>query len=472
MSINAINTDPQISAIRSIVSAKNSRVPFLLLPVRIETRFMKVTKPTIHKVDESLFGDILIDLSRVDQMLLEPIEKMSAPKVKAKLEEVTKLEKSFRSKAKKLSQVNKEQKTWLNQIQSDISTRVKKLAAQLPRTSAPIVTKLSNRLTNSIKALDDKAPTKSHYANTFVTELIQLEKGLKALDGKNTPYTKKENKKTLYRFVEDKIQSTKEFYEGGLNKITNIQNIEPNQLEKIEDAHQKIKKRLQNLEKRLRPLHKDNNWRAFVESRQHLVNLEFESLFSSFEKQVLQQLQQKSNQRVIDSNQYLFTSLNLQRTLTKFKHTEKVNHKNIKALRKAINNRVTKLETYQTKSLIGTESQQTQMENVWQKINTDLANIDKRLDRASVPTSNQTFSLNLSKTTLKSISNNKKINLNKNVSSVFNTPDAQKTWKFNSVKKQTFLKPIKKAFVVKRLQCNGQQAVIGLHHKRLRNNTV
>jgi hypothetical protein len=62
--------DPAIQAIRDQVSAKNDGVPFLLLPVKVETRFMKVARP-VRDVD--LFPDVLEELFELeDRMHFDP----------------------------------------------------------------------------------------------------------------------------------------------------------------------------------------------------------------------------------------------------------------------------------------------------------------------------------------------------------------------------------------------------------------
>ena len=62
--------DPAMQAIRDQVAGKNDGVPFLLLPVKIETRFMKASRP-VRDVD--LFPDVLEKLFEVeDRMHFDP----------------------------------------------------------------------------------------------------------------------------------------------------------------------------------------------------------------------------------------------------------------------------------------------------------------------------------------------------------------------------------------------------------------
>ena len=56
-------TDPAISAIRAQVAANDDHIPYLLLPVKIETRFMRVDRP-VSKPNR--FGEVLSDLSNLE----------------------------------------------------------------------------------------------------------------------------------------------------------------------------------------------------------------------------------------------------------------------------------------------------------------------------------------------------------------------------------------------------------------------
>ncbi len=430
MSITATHTDPKITTIRSIVEAKNSRVPFLLLPVRIETRFMKVSKPATSKVDESLLGELLVDLSKVDELLLQPIHKMNATELKTIMREVSEVEKKFRTNAKSIKPINKEQKEWLNQIQTNITKRISLVSSSLPRTVAPNVKKISTRLKNAIKAIDHSAPPITVYTNEFMSSFASLEKELQALHLKHVPYTSKEKKKKLYAFITKKIDVTKAFYETALDKIVNVQKVESNQLEKADLIHQKIQRHIFGIEDQLLRLHNDNNWRAFIQSTQHQANIQFKPLFANFESQVLKQLKDKSEEQIIDSNQYLFTSLNLKRNVIQFQNTDQVNVKEVKALRKAINNRVKKLDTYQNKKLIGSKDQKDKLELVWRQINKDLSSVNDKIAQKRPPNSNQKFGLNQSRQVIKNVATNEKINFSQNVNFTFSTSETQaKTFK-------------------------------------------
>ena len=57
-------TDPAIQSIRTQVAANDDTIPYLLLPVKIETRFMRVDRP-VSKPNK--FGELLADISNLNE---------------------------------------------------------------------------------------------------------------------------------------------------------------------------------------------------------------------------------------------------------------------------------------------------------------------------------------------------------------------------------------------------------------------
>jgi hypothetical protein len=56
-------TDPGINSIRAQVAGNSDLVPYLLLPVKIETRFMRVDRPIVKP---NKFGEILTDIANLN----------------------------------------------------------------------------------------------------------------------------------------------------------------------------------------------------------------------------------------------------------------------------------------------------------------------------------------------------------------------------------------------------------------------
>lgn len=115
-------TDPAINAIRAQVAANDDRIPYLLLPVKIETRFMRVDRP-VKKPNR--FGEVLSDLSNLETYSLFdptklPIHEVSgrykkiagmAASVSAKLSEMETLDgPSKEALTKKISALLKQNK--------------------------------------------------------------------------------------------------------------------------------------------------------------------------------------------------------------------------------------------------------------------------------------------------------------------------------------------------------------------------
>src|SRR5688572_21889690 len=70
--LNALMEDKRISEIKSMTATKNDGIPFLLLPVRIETRFMLLDEPSQSTSTDNI--DTILDLLLMVQVELLGIE--------------------------------------------------------------------------------------------------------------------------------------------------------------------------------------------------------------------------------------------------------------------------------------------------------------------------------------------------------------------------------------------------------------
>jgi hypothetical protein len=70
--LNALMEDKRISEIKSMTAVKNDGIPFLLLPVRIESRFMELDEPSQSTSTDNV--DTILDLLLMVQVELLGIE--------------------------------------------------------------------------------------------------------------------------------------------------------------------------------------------------------------------------------------------------------------------------------------------------------------------------------------------------------------------------------------------------------------
>lgn len=124
----AIHTDPELSAIRTMVGGKNDGIPFTLFPVRIETRFMLVDKPIRTR---DTFPEVLIDISKIIRIYVEVPPGPQPPEFITSLKEATFLAEGLLTKINAISRLSIADKEVLSANLNALETQAKKLTPGL-----------------------------------------------------------------------------------------------------------------------------------------------------------------------------------------------------------------------------------------------------------------------------------------------------------------------------------------------------
>src|SRR6476620_363519 len=112
--IKALFEDPKIKDIRNEVAQKNDAVPFLLLPVRIETRFKQVPKKPFEK---SIDVETLLEgLGALHVQAIDVFQKPNALNLRSLITAIT----TFNDSIDKEGILLIKEKGWLKQLYGDL----------------------------------------------------------------------------------------------------------------------------------------------------------------------------------------------------------------------------------------------------------------------------------------------------------------------------------------------------------------
>ena len=419
MSISARYTDPLIQQVKATAGAKPNRIPFLLLPVRIETRFMKAERPIAALENANLLSEILQQLADIDIYLLEDIELSGSAGQQEFIGKFSEDLTDTANKVERLEKVTAEQKYWLNSLFNSILRRGREIAAKMRGTSGQSIKNTLQYFTGVLNNLSADAPTPTQNALDFLDKMKKLERNLSIFTQRKTPYTSKSKKKKLYQLVDRRINESNYFYRPRLDKIEQIGYLESNQIQVVRNLHKKIKKHLDQLPENILELHQDNNWIAFVKSRAHLIQKDFPSLFEHFEKVIIPKLTRVDALAYVEANKYLFNSLNVKRAVEKFNRAQIKGYGDIKGFRKHLQHKMEQLEKYQSKTISGSPEQRNLIQNQWAIINTSLAKSKRKASGADRLNQSQQFGLGKSFQFIDFLTNESPVNLTNTVHTNF-----------------------------------------------------
>jgi len=131
--ISAYYQDQLINQIRNTVAARSEKIPYVLLPVRLETRFMEV--PDLPEVDLPWSVSVIQRYAKFHDLLLQATyrsDNTSFTKTTAALKELN-------GKLAEKSEISGAEKTILNQALQQLNAERTAIESQLKKANSPVV---------------------------------------------------------------------------------------------------------------------------------------------------------------------------------------------------------------------------------------------------------------------------------------------------------------------------------------------
>ena len=259
--LQAILEDKRIEEIKSMTAAKDDGIPFLLLPVRIETRFMELDEPSQTTATDNI--DAILDqllIIQVDILDIEAASQAAAAINKSllNLQQVSKL-------INEITNLTAKNKRILKEMAVNLQDTVNFTSQKFPAANFTSLKNAAAQLVQLIDALVVDPRGLLNPARDLLEQLKTISTGTAVLADRNkTPYQNVKNKKDLYNFVTEKLSAVKAFYDAQDEAVKTIHFITKNQFDSIVKFHTAIKNAVQNVTANLSSIHDDAAWASFV----------------------------------------------------------------------------------------------------------------------------------------------------------------------------------------------------------------
>ncbi len=217
----SVNEDSALSSIRSQVAAKNDGIPFLLLPVRIETRFMTADRPTVTQGGVST---VLNEAYRTGTLLDFQVQKQTPPKV---LEHMDRLESQLKTTYELVEELGQVSSTYQTAMAARMESYQSKLGQFLKsvdglRWASRIdqmnlfkarvsLRQTAAKTTEALKGISYKRTTPFQDANNFLTRLRVLDNAMQLVGTRDLRTTDYKKKRLIFEFVEEQAAAIQGF---------------------------------------------------------------------------------------------------------------------------------------------------------------------------------------------------------------------------------------------------------------------
>lgn len=266
-SLNALFTDKRVDEIKALTATKDDGVPFLLLPVRIETRFMKLDEPSqsvaTDTTDEILDKLLTVQVSLLDISTIQGIRRAASGAL-ATLGEVEKL-------LDKLVNLTARNKKILQETAKSVQDTLNLVIGRFGQ--APF-TALNNAVSKLIVQTDQLVIDPGGLLNPARDLLERLQQVFSLLtilaNRDKTPYQNLKNKKDLYGFVNEKLQAVLDFYTKQAEIVALVKFITKNQRDTIGRLHAQMIPLPAAVKTNLLAVHDDPAWQEFVAEKEDM----------------------------------------------------------------------------------------------------------------------------------------------------------------------------------------------------------
>ena len=396
--IKAQVEDPRLNDIRTSIAQHTDAIPFLLLPVRVETRFMQVQKQslqvtaTVESVLEamayvqieaintqvSLTGDAIRTLTNDASGLITPVQQLGVISIK--------------------------EKGWLKQLWSDMEKDMQAVVTASQNILAPDSQKLNATIAQLNTAITN-APvldvTRLQPATALINSFTDVDNSLQLLNKANkkrTPYTDVKNKKSLYNYVIASLNDVKVFYLNVDERVKALQYIDKAQRKRIQDLQKDIQNLLNTTVASIDKLHPDASWKKFVQEKVQPLVTEIINLSNKFASSTLPLLNNLPEPAVQTGDIY-FSGIKALIKINRFNLQPKKGYDPIKRYKTYLEPRINSLAKTIQSPIFETQSGQSQsIQNLFSSINTEL--------QKSISSINSYAAINKSQTSGKTVISN------------------------------------------------------------------
>lgn len=394
--ITANYTDPLLDSIKARVNTKKDNIPFLLLPVRLETRFMKVQKSifseTVSPVEQflELFGNINISL-------LEGERQLTSVQIRNKYVKIIAQIKALNLGLKNSPKMTAQEIHWLKQ-QHTITQKEGGHAARRIRVHRAQQLALVRGLVTLKKRMDGLGRTKDNTywaASNFIERLHYFNRKWSAIGGKNMPYSNPRMKKRLYQYLSSSLTEVTAFYALGENAIEELRFVRKNQVDQIEKLLKEISSNIEGAPRRLASFFTDGNWEKFLTNVNLNIHTKILPEAQDFSRIILTRLRLLEKYKQSSAKEIYFKGIQTLVDLKRFNEHHFKGYKDVKKSRKKLDARVKSLATMTDQAVSAQPDQILRIQALWRSLNPLLEQYQTKVNTLPSSNNSQRFGIDL-----------------------------------------------------------------------------
>lgn len=385
-----IYNDPALDSIRTQVSGKNDQIPYLLLPVKIETRFMKVDRPLVSR---DPFPFVIKDLAwledymNFDPRVLPPHEVLGrVNKISEKLNEINEISAGIKQITaddkqtilqfvSNVSKQNKALTTNLSKVKVGEEGSIKKLVASRTSLNGTLKT-----LTSSIENLPASKYSLVSPTDDFISSFRSISKAMDKIGSKDLGSSDRKEKRRLFQFLDQQIQTVKSGLKELQQKMAVNMTPQANELEQIESLTRAFDDLLEKSGKNIR--HLKSNYKI-TEYNHQLSDLKakYKGIQVHIQNVITPKILMMHDLRRSDARFVLVQVLKTRSYLKRLNEKVFGKYEDIRSTRKKVYEKLYELREDVHKVIEGTDEEIDALKQAWDETDIELEKFTERVAR-------------------------------------------------------------------------------------------
>ncbi|MBT8183499.1 MAG: hypothetical protein KJN76_01560, partial [Eudoraea sp.] len=396
-SINASYTDPILNSIRARTKTKDDGIPFLLLPVRLETRFMEVEQPLLTE-DAGLFEKLLGQFGQINMALLDDVTRLNSNALRIKYNGIVEQLKLLNRDLNGVDKLAAQEITWLKQQESITQEKgqgaIRLLVTPAARLVGAALRRQLSVLRSRLNGLG-KAKDPTYFpAKEFIDKLKYFERKWDAMEKAKVPYSNAKNKRRLYIYLTKSLDEITQYYGLGLKAIEDIKTIRKNQVDQIEVLMSGLLANILSAPGRLNSIYPDDNWKAFINDFKNKIDDQLLPSGQGFAKKIMTRLRFLEKFKTVTAQDIYYKAIQTLVDLKKFNESKPRGYRDIKKSRKKLDKRVRTLANMTNLVITGTPGQIKNIQSLWQQMESVIEQYQQKVTTIQNLNDSQAFGVN------------------------------------------------------------------------------
>lgn len=345
--------DELLQELRASVQQFSDDVPVMLLPLRVETRFM-----TLHRARPLHAYNTL-------QQIMEDVAALAVKLYGQRLPADAQWYRDARTAAdalavtvEQLGSLTGRHRDLLGRLTKELVGAASKLKGSNPQILKTDVVDACNRLLDKVQKAAVVTSAETDHARNLLDDFQRIEKRLRNIAEERLPYKNPRNKKDLYSFVETVLADTLRHYEVTVDGVARVGKIEQGQYGRLETLNSAIRNHALQMPVALRSVHSNSEpWLNFLQKIQTTINTRLIPAINRFVAQHLPVLGTLAQIGAVDWAELAYRSAQTWIYSAQPSFSESKSYKNIKKTRKKIAASQKSLLKMSAKAIYGTSDQ-------------------------------------------------------------------------------------------------------------------